>query len=288
MIHNVYAIIIISISIYFTIIILKRKPVLNKSIKEMIEEERLRQEKYASSIYLNLKQASIKKRKKLEKLKKNERIYMLILANIKVLYLNSEIITKGTKVTATLQRKFVCTSYYWSGICQTKRRGMRKSECMFPHIKNEKIAKEYYCIKEQNCKSNDCIFKHDIIPENEETRCSICLDDILVTKKRFSLLENCDHVHCIDCIKKWRSINKAITCTICRIQSRFALASNCQLIGQRKQDEFTRYFNIIGRIRCKYGKFCKNINACFYKHPVIMNNEYTEYNESIDSSSSSD
>ena len=47
------------------------------------------------------------------------------------------------------------------------------------------------------------------VVESKEKQCGICMENVLekhkVRDRRFGLLENCAHVFCLKCIRKWRA-----------------------------------------------------------------------------------
>lgn len=45
------------------------------------------------------------------------------------------------------------------------------------------------------------------VQRSENKECSVCLEKVWERDgdKRFGILENCDHVFCLDCIRKWRA-----------------------------------------------------------------------------------
>lgn len=70
---------------------------------------------------------------------------------------------------------------------------------------------------------------------SKELTCAICLDVILEkeprSKRRFGILENCNHIYCIECIRTWRNskvsnVKNNRTCPQCRKQSYFIIPSS--------------------------------------------------------------
>lgn len=69
---------------------------------------------------------------------------------------------------------------------------------------------------------------------SKELTCAICLDVVVEkeprAQRRFGILENCSHVYCIECIRKWRNAqdmdkkNKR-NCPQCRVKSDFIIPS---------------------------------------------------------------
>jgi hypothetical protein len=268
---------ILTILVIFTLFYLKKKhqSISKNTLILSIEAERKRQESYYLSIFITLQNLNSGKiQNDLNNFPLTDRLQMLQLIKYKFSNINNQIIVKGTMLSSIYQRKFICSSYYFRGTCLTKSFLIKRSECMFPHIKNEKIAREFYCPSMASddynkCQHLDsCIFKHDIIVENEDTQCSICQIDILSTSKRFSLFQNCEHIHCVDCAKKWHKKKKIFSCSICRKTSKIALSSNVLLTGIMKSRKMSEYFEKLHTKNCKYGTRCKT-KYCAYQHPEL-------------------
>jgi len=241
-----------------------------KTILEQIEEERNYQILLMESILLSIKKTSFQKKMKLEKMQKNKKLDMIILAHFRVLELNPMIRDKGTKRMEARQRRFICLQYYKTQKC-------RYEECSFAHITEEKFAKEYYCRSGKRCYSYNCIFQHidePIEATDSETMCGICHEDIIDTNKRYGLLQNCNHIYCLNCIKIYRSgkMNKSISltnrlkCPICREPSRFILPSKYNLKGEHKKNGFKRFYEKRKEKKCNNGLNCPRINSCPFKH----------------------
>ena len=47
------------------------------------------------------------------------------------------------------------------------------------------------------------------VVESQKKQCGICMEQVLEKERsherRFGLLENCNHVYCLECILKWRA-----------------------------------------------------------------------------------
>lgn len=235
-----------------------------------IEKERALQIPLIHSIYISIQNVSFMKKKRLEQLPKNKNLDMIILAHYRVLELNPLIRELGTKRMEVLQRKYICMQYYRKQKCSF-------IECNYAHIVNQNIAQNYYCRMGIHCYDNQCIFIHDTEKDyniQSETICGICHDEIKNTEKRFGLLQNCNHIYCLDCIKTYRSgkLNSSISlsnrlkCPICRIPSRYILPSNYNLKGDHKQKNFAKFIKNRKEKPCKYGISCSRINTCPFKH----------------------
>jgi E3 ubiquitin-protein ligase makorin len=174
--------------------------------------------------------------------------------------------------------------------------GCRKgSNCEFSHsadqVTNEQIACRYF--KKGNCKrGNSCFYKHDLQNQTaqqtaqqtvgnrtEEIVCSVCYEDPL----QFGLLNGCDHVFCLKCVREWRNSktkdlelgrsNVIKECPLCRVKSDFVVPSFKFMTGQEKEKEIQAYKTKLEKIPCKYfnrrGRYyrvCPFGDICFYAH----------------------
>ena len=106
--------------------------------------------------------------------------------------------------------------------------------------------------------------------------CEICSDDIGGHGGRFGLLENCDHVFCLNCIREWRNQREKQDrenlrkCPVCRVDSFIIIPSTRFLRGAEKIEERERYKSSVAGIPCKnfnYGKGkCQFGTSCMYMH----------------------
>mmetsp|Transcript_23306 Transcript_23306/g.25885 ORF Transcript_23306/g.25885 Transcript_23306/m.25885 type:complete len:278 (-) Transcript_23306:231-1064(-) len=136
-----------------------------------------------------------------------------------------------------------------------------------------------------NCLRGDtCPYLHSVIqpadtaPKND-AQCSVCLENVLENQKTFGLLQNCDHVFCLQCIRSWRKSNvdadsgsKGVThkCPVCRELSHYVIPSSTFAKGDEKHKIEQEYKNRLGKIPCKYYKFSDGVcpfgASCFYAH----------------------
>lgn len=120
--------------------------------------------------------------------------------------------------------------------------------------------------------------------------CGICMDVVLekepVSERRFGILEKCNHVYCLSCIRKWRrsreyessqhidnALDPVVTraCPECRIASDFITPSVYFVdTEEEKQKLITEYKKALSKKPCKYFKqgegICPFGGACFYLH----------------------
>ncbi|GFR12933.1 putative E3 ubiquitin-protein ligase makorin-4 [Trichonephila clavata] len=116
----------------------------------------------------------------------------------------------------------------------------------------------------------------------QKQTCGICLEEVykkeLFTHQRFGILEKCDHVFCLDCIRIWRSNVNPFPkkqCPQCRVKSNFVVPSEFWYESQeRKQEIIDAWKAVLSTKNCKYfgssGR-CPFRENCFYKHdPSIV------------------
>ena len=88
---------------------------------------------------------------------------------------------------------------------------------------------------------DDCLREHEremelsfAVQRSKDKICGICMDTICekkpITSSRFGILEKCNHIFCLDCIRKWRGTkqfeSKTIrACPECRVNSDFVVPS---------------------------------------------------------------
>ncbi|OAF64499.1 hypothetical protein A3Q56_07793, partial [Intoshia linei] len=127
--------------------------------------------------------------------------------------------------------------------------------------------------------------------ESKELICEICMITIFEKKKnsekRFGLMQSCDHIFCLGCIRQWRnefSANRKNRrkCPICRISSNFVVPSeHFKTHGEEKDEIFENYISALSVIDCKLFKFgkgtCQYGTSCLYRHADKHGNILTRY-----------
>eukprot|EP01103_Thecamoeba_quadrilineata_P005083 TRINITY_DN14935_c0_g1_i1.p1 TRINITY_DN14935_c0_g1~~TRINITY_DN14935_c0_g1_i1.p1 ORF type:complete len:262 (+),score=0.47 TRINITY_DN14935_c0_g1_i1:64-849(+) len=141
------------------------------------------------------------------------------------------------------------------------------------------------------CRNGDsCSFSHvtrDTLKESENTSsvvpnekkdchdCAICFENVTEKGQKFGLLTGCDHVFCLNCIRKWRQnydmeTSVIRTCPICRKPSHYVIPSDQYVEGNAKIAIETSYKNKMRSIPCKYYDYGKGAcpfgDFCFYSH----------------------
>ncbi|XP_017137987.1 probable E3 ubiquitin-protein ligase makorin-1 [Drosophila miranda] len=152
---------------------------------------------------------------------------------------------------------------------------------------------DQYCLhptdQAQRKKHNrECLQQHEqamelsfAIARSKDKTCGICFDTIMEKagrEKRFGILPNCNHIFCLECIRKWRQAKQfehKITraCPECRVCSDFVCPSAFWVETKEEKDKLLNdYRAALGAKDCKYfqkgeGK-CPFGNKCFYKHAL--------------------
>lgn len=111
----------------------------------------------------------------------------------------------------------------------------------------------------------------------DDAECQICLDKVLLNKKQFGVLDNCDHVFCLKCIRSWRATydqrttkHHYRTCPICRQTSYLVVPSYFHATGSDKEALIDEYKGHLKEIPCKHfnkgrGE-CPFRDSCNYSH----------------------
>ena len=160
--------------------------------------------------------------------------------------------------------RFTECEYYARGNCKYG------SNCKFMHPSKEK----------EDSYSN----KYPVVDEE----CSICLEKVLASGRQFGVLNGCDHIFCLKCIREWRSTydrrtskHHYRTCPTCRRNSYLVVPSDHMVrSGPEKEDLFEEYKEVIKQIPCRLfnkGKGeCPFLNSCNYAH-LLPNGTPYEY-----------
>ncbi|UJR25696.1 hypothetical protein I4U23_007047 [Adineta vaga] len=131
----------------------------------------------------------------------------------------------------------------------------------------------------------ECSKKHEAnceealaMQRSQDKKCGICLEKVWDREgdKRFGLLENCDHIFCLECIRKWRSSSnyehKVVkACPECRTKSDFVTPTKYWPENdQAKNASIQAYKENLQKIHCKLFKrgdgVCPFGSKCFYLH----------------------
>jgi len=93
-----------------------------------------------------------------------------------------------------------------------------------------------------------------------DDECVICLEKVLAKKKKFGILENCQHTFCLDCIRDWRATyDKKVkkthyrTCPICRESSFLVIPSTRMIYDEDiKAELIDEYTEALANIPCRH------------------------------------
>mmetsp|Transcript_4182 Transcript_4182/g.9954 ORF Transcript_4182/g.9954 Transcript_4182/m.9954 type:complete len:344 (-) Transcript_4182:252-1283(-) len=112
--------------------------------------------------------------------------------------------------------------------------------------------------------------------ESTSKECGICLERVLAKAEQFGLLDACDHVFCLTCIREWRSVgelNKEVkrSCPLCREVSGIVIPSSFVPDSQESKDQvFATYHDRLQQIHCKHFRNgdgdCPFGTSCLYRH----------------------
>ncbi|XP_011196716.1 probable E3 ubiquitin-protein ligase makorin-1 [Zeugodacus cucurbitae] len=136
--------------------------------------------------------------------------------------------------------------------------------------------------------NQDCLQQHEqamelsfAIARSKDKTCGICFDTIMEKagrEKRFGILPNCNHIFCLECIRKWRQAKQfehkiTRSCPECRVSSDFVCPSAFWVETKEEKDKLLNDYRLaLGVKDCKYFKKgsgkCPFGNKCFYKHAL--------------------
>lgn len=134
----------------------------------------------------------------------------------------------------------------------------------------------------------ECLQQHEqamelsfAIARSKDKTCGICFDTIMEKagrEKRFGILPNCNHIFCLECIRKWRQAKQfehkiTRSCPECRVSSDFVCPSAFWVETKEEKEKLLGdYRKALGVKDCKYFKKgdgkCPFGNKCFYKHAL--------------------
>lgn len=110
----------------------------------------------------------------------------------------------------------------------------------------------------------------------EQYTCGICLEPLgREHNKRFGLLEGCEHVYCLDCLRTWRKegsreAQDRRVCPTCRTKSFYVIPSWNYSVGEEKKQVASGYKAKLAKLPCQ--RFdgtlgsCPFGSDCFYAH----------------------
>ena len=140
----------------------------------------------------------------------------------------------------------------------------RDNTNMNTHNKEHKELCKFYmtgnCRFGIACKNrHDDSVSPDIATSNDDMKpeCGICMS--IPTKGVYGILNNCNCIFCLECVREWRRDGKSVTksteqvrlCPLCRRQSHFVVPSTKSLSGDEKELLVQTYKEIMSSKPCK-------------------------------------
>ncbi|XP_054720229.1 probable E3 ubiquitin-protein ligase makorin-1 [Uloborus diversus] len=158
--------------------------------------------------------------------------------------------------------------------------------CLHPYNEQQRIIHREKCLKELE---DEMEFSF-AVQRSMGKMCGICMDVVIdkerISDRRFGILENCNHVFCLNCIRKWRSAKKfenrqhsegvldpfvTRACPECRRPSDFVTPSPFWFENEEEKKKLMEdYKKSLNKRHCKYFKrgegTCYFGSTCFYLH----------------------
>lgn len=123
------------------------------------------------------------------------------------------------------------------------------------------------------------------LKSSEHVECGICYERPVASRRKFGLLQNCDHAFCLSCIREWRGAESVGTfgreavrvCPVCRTESFLVIPSATYESDKAVRDDLLeRYKQKLSSIPCKhfdYGRGeCPFGGSCMYAHMDVDGN----------------
>eukprot|EP00960_Hanusia_phi_P001308 36667-Hanusia_phi.AAC.3 len=114
----------------------------------------------------------------------------------------------------------------------------------------------------QDLLSEDDLAKRRLLREqimaSTSKECGICMETVVGKQSQFGLLEGCDHIFCLSCIREWRSVNileKSVkrSCPLCRCVSFYVIPSSFFPRNQEEKDAVVAsYRDRLQKIPCRH------------------------------------
>ncbi|KAM7356027.1 makorin 1 [Cochliomyia hominivorax] len=149
--------------------------------------------------------------------------------------------------------------------------------CLHPSDESQRKKHKKECLQ-QHEQAMELSFA---IARSKDKTCGICFDTIMEKagrEKRFGILPNCNHIFCLECIRKWRQAKQfehkiTRSCPECRVASDFVCPSAFWVETKEEKDKLLGDYRKALVIKdCKYFKKgdgkCPFGNKCFYKHAL--------------------
>lgn len=159
--------------------------------------------------------------------------------------------------------------------------------CINPYDENQRKLHIEFCEKELE-QDMELSFA---VQRSRDKSCGICMDIIMekepMSERRFGILEKCNHIFCLACIRKWRKVKSfestsahidnvldpVVTraCPECRVASDFITPSQFWVDNEEEKVKLISDYKVaLSKKPCKYFKqgkgTCPFGGACFYLH----------------------
>ena len=158
-----------------------------------------------------------------------------------------------------------------------------EKECLHPYNEEQRKKHHAECLREHE---DDMVHSFRVAVSMGK-QCGICMDTVLEKEppsaRRFGVLPNCNHIFCIECIRKWRQAkqfeNKIIrACPECRVTSDYVCPSKYWVEDEADKKELLDSYKVaLGNKDCKHFKQgksdCPFGNKCFYRHANAEGNK---------------
>lgn len=116
------------------------------------------------------------------------------------------------------------------------------SPCLHPFNDTQRRLHRDECLREHE-REMELSFA---VQRSKDKVCGICMDTVVekkpITASRFGILEKCNHIFCLDCIRKWRGTKQFDSRTIracpeCRVSSDFVVPSKYWIEDQDDKEK---------------------------------------------------
>ncbi|KAI0980892.1 hypothetical protein GJ496_011386 [Pomphorhynchus laevis] len=186
----------------------------------------------------------------------------------------------------------LCCFYQTSGCCDNPNCenihgeycALCKEYALDPNNTNQRNEHDRCC----NKKSDDEIDVAVAVQSSLDKVCSICWEAVInvtkISEAKFGLLQNCNHIFCLNCIRQWRAAGNTgldheveKTCPVCRVPSDFVVPSNWFCKEDDKHKIINKYLKRTAEIHCTYFNFgagqCPYGRKCIYRHLSASTND---------------
>ncbi|CAF0869015.1 unnamed protein product [Didymodactylos carnosus] len=198
--------------------------------------------------------------------------------------------------TVYLSLQSLCPYSEKDGYCEAKEHGgycpyihgnlcdLCEMPCLHPYNEKQQEEHRLECMKKHETACEEAF----AIQRSQDKVCGICMETVWDKEdgdKRFGILEQCNHVFCLECIRKWRSSSnyehKVVkACPECRVKSDFVTpAKYWHENDNEKKKIIEDYKAHLQSMHCKHFKrgdgHCPFGSKCFYLHADKQGNPVT-------------